>query len=385
MAGVYIHIPFCRQACHYCDFHFSTQLQSVEDMADAIVQEAALRAQQSPAWDGASVQTLYLGGGTPSVLPPTTLARLVNGVTQALGIERSGLTEFTLEANPEDLDEARIRAWLDLGVQRLSVGVQTFHTPSLRWMNRLHTGEQAREGLARAHGLGVRALSMDLIYGVPTDRDWRADIATALELPLTHLSAYALTVEPRTVLAHRVSHGDVQESAEGVVAAEYHLLCDALRARGWHHYETSNWAAPDGANGHHVARHNSAYWSGVPYLGLGPGAHGFDGKSRYANVANNPAYLRALGRGQLAATSETLTDADRYNESLMTGLRTAAGVRPDALERAWGLRPDRVEPRTWEQLLASGSLEALESGAYRIPERLWITGNAVTSSLFYVP
>jgi oxygen-independent coproporphyrinogen III oxidase len=385
MAGIYLHVPFCRQACHYCDFHFSTNTDSSGRMVDALVREAELRAQTEAAWRTLPFRTLYLGGGTPSLLSPEEIGRLVSGVCSALGVEARGMKEVTLEANPEDLGPQKLDAWRRAGITRLSIGIQSFNDETLAWMNRAHSGLQAKEGVLRAHAAGFEALTVDLIYGVPTERNWEDDVATVLDLPVQHLSAYSLTVEPRTVLGTRVQRGEQEPLSDDRAVAEYRHLCDAMRMRGWHHYETSNWAGPKGDTEHWTAAHNSAYWSGEPYLGLGPGAHGFLGSRRYANVSNNPAYLRALAADVLHESSEELSAADRHNEALMTGLRTARGICLSTLESDTGLRPDVLEARAWNDALKRGDLVRLDTGRYRIPEANWITGDRVAAALFYVP
>ncbi|MGB1383808.1 MAG: radical SAM family heme chaperone HemW, partial [Flavobacteriales bacterium] len=339
MAGIYLHVPFCRQACHYCDFHFSTNTDSSGRMVDALVREASLRAQTEAAWRTLSYRTLYLGGGTPSLLSPDEITRLVSGVCQALGVAPRVLEEVTLEANPEDLSPQKLDAWRGAGITRLSIGIQSFHDDTLGWMNRAHSGSQAEEGVLRAYAAGFEAITVDLIYGVPTARDWRDDVTRALNLPINHVSAYSLTVEPRTVLGTRVQRGDQAPLSDDRAVREYRHLCDEMRERGWAHYETSNWAAPRGGDAFWTAVHNGAYWSRAPYLGLGPGAHGFWGKRRYANVSNNPAYLRALENGKLDEALEELSAADRHNEALMTGLRTARGICLSSLEADTGIRP----------------------------------------------
>ena len=384
MAGIYIHVPFCRQACHYCDFHFSTQTKSADRMVQGMVREAKLRHDLESVWRHETFTTLYLGGGTPSLLSSNSMTTLVRGVTRALGVDMETLEEVTLEANPEDLTDERLEAWREAGITRLSVGIQSFHDDTLRWMNRAHTGKQAEEGILRAHRAGFETLTVDLIYGVPTLREWSDDVKRALDLPVRHLSAYALTVEPKTVLGTRVERGDQPAPSDSRAVQEYHSLCGELTRRRWHHYETSNWAQPNREGAYWVARHNSAYWSGAPYLGLGPGAHGFVGASRYANVSNNPAYLTSLEQGVLNQTTETLSSTDRYNEHLMTGLRTAAGIHPESLEKLWGHRPDIAEPDVWAKALESGDLIAIGNGRFRVPEERWITGDRVAAALFWV-
>ena len=383
MAGVYIHIPYCRQACHYCDFHFSTRASSAQNMVQSIVRESQLRAHLEPAWRNHSIDTLYIGGGTPSLLDERLILDLVEGVAGALNLDVHNLKEVTMEANPEDLEEPKLEAWLKAGINRLSIGIQSFDDDTLTWMNRAHTGREAERGVQQAQRAGFSNITVDLIYGVPTDRNWTRDVDTALSLPIQHLSAYALTVEPRTVLGTRVAKGQQAPLSDERAVSEYLHLCDVMANLGWNHYETSNWAAPQ-HDSWWSARHNASYWSGRPYLGLGPGAHGFVPPTRYANVANNPKYLRALSESRLAYTEEHLTSVDRYNEQLMTGLRTANGIHLEVLERQFGMRPDVLEPAAWEAAIHHGSLVPTPDGGHRIPEERWITGDQVAASFFQV-
>jgi len=383
MAGVYIHIPYCRQACHYCDFHFSTRTSSAQNMVQSIVRESQLRAHSEPAWRNHNIDTLYIGGGTPSLLDERLILDLVEGVAGALNLDVHQLKEVTMEANPEDLEEPKLEAWLKAGINRLSIGIQSFDDDTLTWMNRAHTGREAERGVQQAQRAGFSNITVDLIYGVPTDRNWTRDVDTALSLPIQHLSAYALTVEPRTVLGTRVAKGQQAPLSDERAVSEYLHLCDVMAKLGWTHYETSNWAAPQN-DGWWTARHNASYWSGRPYLGLGPGAHGFVSPTRYANVANNPKYLSALYESRLAFTEEHLTSVDRYNEQLMTGLRTANGIHLEVLERQFGMRPDMLEPAAWEAAIHQGSLVPTPDGGHRIPEEQWITGDQVAASFFQV-
>ena len=352
-------------------------------MVDAILLEASLRLSKKPFWADLDYRTLYLGGGTPSVLSSIELKKLVDGVCSSLDLRVSDLKEVTLEANPEDLSKTNLDGWLEAGFNRLSIGVQSFHNDTLNWMNRSHTGRQAKDGIRRARESGFARISMDLIYGAPTKRNWERDVATALELPIQHLSAYALTVEPQTVLGTQVSRQQQRMPADDAVVNDYLVLCDRMNGCGWDHYETSNWAAPS-PNGSFVAQHNSAYWTGAPYLGLGPGAHGTLQKTRYANISNNPRYLESINKGVLLETQEQLSPRDLYNEAIMTGLRTSRGISPSALQSIWGRRPDQAEPTSWQLALASGSLVATPEGRFRIPESRWITGDQVAASLFWV-
>ena len=353
-------------------------------MVQAIVAEARLRAPHFLGLAKGKVQTLYLGGGTPSLLPPESIKTLVSGVSEALNLDVTSLDEVTLEANPEDLSAECIDAWLENGFNRLSVGIQSFDNETLAWMNRAHTGEQAEKGIQLAHKAGFETITADLIYGVPTDRHWKEDVLRALALPIRHLSAYALTVEPKTLLGTLVKRGEEVPAPDQRTVKEYNHLCKTMEDLGWSHYETSNWAAPKENDVYWIAAHNHAYWSGMPYLGLGPGAHGFFPPQRYANVSSNSAYLRAIERQTLQDSREVLSPSDRYNEAIMTGLRTAKGICPSSLQEAHGFRPDVVDSQAWFTALDCGDLISIEEGRYRIPESRWITGDHVSASLFHV-
>ena len=354
-------------------------------MVRAIVQEARLRAQSQATWVDGTVDTLYIGGGTPSLLENDMVVELVEGVADALGLDVHQLKEVTMEANPEDLEAHKLEAWLEAGINRLSIGIQSFHDSTLSWMNRAHTGDEAERGVRRAHRAGFSNITVDLIYGVPTTRNWAQDIDTALSLPIQHLSSYALTLEPQTVLGTRVAKGQQAQLSDVRAVEEYRHLCGVMAKLGWSHYETSNWAAPKlNGDGWWTALHNASYWSGRPYLGLGPGAHGFADPKRYANIANNPKYLNALSQGQLDFTEEHLTSVDRYNEQLMTGLRTAEGIHLDTMERQFGMRPDVLEPAAWQTAIHQGRLVPTPQGGHRIPEEHWITGDQVAASFFQV-
>ena len=354
------------------------------DLVDAMVRETHLRLSSDPRWKDQTFTTLYLGGGTPSILPPDLLEALVSGVLEAVGQDASDFREVTLEANPEDMTKAQIQTWLGLGVTRLSLGVQSFHDETLAWMNRAHTGVQAERAIRLAHDLGVKAMTLDLIYGVPTSRDWNDDIARATALPIQHLSAYALTVESGTVLGTRVERGAEQPAPDARTAEEYHRLCDVMAARGWSHYETSNWAAPKpGPRAPHVATQQRVL---VRCALPRPGSRctRFPGLHRYANVSNNPRYIQAIQQGTLLDEREALSARDRYNELVMTGLRTDVGISPEELHRATGVKPQDVDPEAWTRALAGGRLVEHKPGWFRIPEPDWITGDQVASSLFAV-
>lgn len=374
MAGVYIHIPFCRKACTYCDFHFSTTRRQQGALVSALVREVGLRADFFP--QTAPLDSLYLGGGTPSVLAAAEVSALVEAVKAHFPL-RPG-AEVTLEANPDDLHPAYLEALRAAGITRLSVGIQSFRPEDLTALNRSHTAAQALGCLPAARAAGFRDFSLDLILGLPglDLAAWQANLDQALALAPPHLSVYALTVEARTALAHQVARGQVRIPPDEVYEAQYLAAHDRLTAAGYRHYELSNYARPG-----HEARHNSSYWAGQPYLGLGPSAHSYDGRRRSWNIAHNAHYLRALAAGQLAtAETETLSARDRYHEYVMTGLRQAAGLDLARLQRwvpDWEARYGRVRDR----YLAQGDLVARPGGIAASPAG-WLRADAIIRDFF---
>lgn len=371
MAGLYVHIPFCAQACTYCDFHFTTALGDRDRMAEALLTE--LRA-ALPDWSETPFSTLYFGGGTPSVMSPSALARFAD-VLRENGLW--AVQEWTVEANPEDMTEAVLDALLEAGVQRLSIGVQSFQADVLTWMKRIHGVDKAERAVRLAAERGFEHLSLDLIYGVPVggpDR-WERDLDIALDLPVDHLSAYILTAEPKTLYGHQLDQGHLSPPPDDQVLAEYTTLCDRTRSAGFEHYEVSNFARPGGRS-----QHNSAYWNGTPYLGIGPGAHSHRGHERWWNGRSNARYMDLAEAGNLEPQRgrEHLTREDRFNEALMTGLRRLEGVDPDALLAQTGL--DVRSAPALPGLLDSGRC-AWREGRLAVPEQHWPAGDAITLEL----
>jgi oxygen-independent coproporphyrinogen III oxidase len=330
MAGIYLHIPFCRQACHYCNFHFSTSLQGMNDFVPALLKEMEGR---SDYLGDATIGTIYLGGGTPSLLDPAELNLVLGRLKELFVFEPA--PEITLEANPDDMtDRERLKAWRSAGINRLSIGIQSFFDDDLRWMNRAHDASQAAESIRLAKEEGFDNISIDLIYGGPTlpDGHWQRNVAEAIRWQIPHLSCYALTVEPRTALDKLIRQHKRAEVSPDDQARQLLLLMNWMRQAGYEHYEISNFALPG-----HRSRHNSAYWQGVPYLGLGPSAHSYDGKSREWNVANNARYIAALAGGTIpVAEKEVLTPAQQLNEYIMISLRTMEGINLSAVSRRFG-------------------------------------------------
>jgi oxygen-independent coproporphyrinogen-3 oxidase len=333
MAGIYLHIPFCRQACHYCNFHFSTSLQGMNDFVPALLKEMEGR---SDYLGDARIGTIYLGGGTPSLLGPAALNLVIERLKDLFVLEPDA--EITLEANPDDMtDREKLKAWRSAGINRLSIGIQSFFDDDLRWMNRAHDASQAAESIRLAKEEGLDNISIDLIYGGPTlpDDRWEQNVARAIRLQIPHLSCYALTVEPRTPLDKLIRQHKRSEVSPDGQARQLLLLMNWMEQAGYEHYEISNFALPG-----HRSRHNSAYWQGVPYLGLGPSAHSYDGCSREWNIANNARYIAALAGGTLpVAEKEVLTPVQQLNEYIMISLRTMEGIDLSAVSRRFGAGP----------------------------------------------
>ncbi|RYY98332.1 MAG: radical SAM family heme chaperone HemW [Chitinophagaceae bacterium] len=318
MAGIYLHIPFCKQACHYCNFHFTTSLRQKGALVNALVQEAALRQDYL---EGAPVHTVYFGGGTPSLLEAGELDCILEALRQHYPIDPGA--EITLEANPDDISAARLAHWKSAGINRLSIGVQSFFEDELRWMNRAHTAAHARGCIELSLAAGFDNLTIDLIYGSPllSDERWKENVDIATGYGINHLSCYALTVEEKTPLHKQIGRREKVDVDNDQQARQFLLLMEWLKAAGYDHYEVSNFAKPG-----FRSRHNSAYWQGVPYLGLGPSAHAYNGRERSWNIANNSVYIRSVSEEFLPEEKEALTREQRLNEYLMISLRTQEGI-----------------------------------------------------------
>lgn len=345
MAGIYIHIPFCRKACHYCNFHFSTTHQRIPEMVQAIGKEMLLRRD----YLNETVETVYLGGGTPSLLSVTDLEQLLSPLYQQYTV--SSNAEITLESNPDDITAANLAAWRKLGINRLSIGIQSFFAQDLQWMNRAHTVQQSIQSIQLAQAEGFHNITIDLIYGTPglTDENWEQNIDTALSLQVPHLSCYALTVEPRTALDKMIHTGKLPDVDPEQQARQFSILTQKTAMAGMEHYEISNFALPG-----FRSRHNSSYWQGKNYLGLGPSAHSFNGQSRQWNVSNNSLYLAALAKEELPFEVEILTEMQQMNEYIMTGLRTIEGVSLTKVAEQWGEEKAATLQKSAEKYIRSG-------------------------------
>jgi len=318
MAGIYIHIPFCKQACTYCNFHFSTNLDLQNDFTAALLKEIVLREAYI---QGEIVETVYFGGGTPSLLSSHAICQILDSVSSHFSISEN--PEITLETNPDDIDICSLEMWRKAGINRLSIGVQSFFSEDLAWMNRAHNGDQAIQAVKDSKKAGFDNFSLDLIYGSPglTDEKWDFNLQKAISLEPAHISCYALTVEPKTALHNMIRTKKTVAIDPEKQASQFLMGIQRLESAGFEHYEISSFARPGKRS-----RHNSSYWQSKKYMGLGPSAHSFDGICRQWNVSNNALYIKSLSEGELSFESENLRPKDLLNEYIMTSLRTAEGL-----------------------------------------------------------
>ncbi len=329
MAGIYIHIPFCKQACHYCNFHFVTSLRNKTELINALIREIDL---QKEYLTNETVETIYFGGGTPSLLETGELRSLADKMKAIYHVSKDA--EITLEANPDDITEEKLAGWKEIGINRLSIGVQSFFDEDLQWMNRAHNAEQAIGNLQ----LAIKQFSnitIDLIYGTPqlTNEKWKHNVDTAIALNIPHLSCYALTVEPKTPLHKMIREHASEDVNPDKQSEQFLLLMQWLEEAGYEHYEISNFAKPG-----QRSRHNSSYWQQKKYLGIGPSAHSFNGSSRQWNVSNNNNYIESINKDLIpVAEKEILTASQKLNEYIMTALRTIEGIDLEFLSSQFGI------------------------------------------------
>jgi len=374
MAGIYLHIPFCRQACHYCNFHFSTSLHRKNDFVGALLKEMEARKDYIA---GAPVDTVYFGGGTPSLLSEDELARILDRLHALFPISPNA--EITLEANPDDMAaQQSLESWKQRGINRLSIGVQSFFDEDLRWMNRVHNAAQAADSIRRAQDAGLENISIDLIYGTPglTDSRWEKNVALALDLSIPHLSCYALTVEPRTALDKMIRQHKKADVSPDDQARQFLLLVDWLHSAGYEHYEISNFSLPG-----HRSRHNTSYWQGKPYLGLGPSAHSYDGVStREWNAANNAQYIDASPLPP--SEKELLSPTQQLNEYIMISLRTMEGADLAYVSERFGADKADVLQRQSARYIREGSLTGT-NGRLILSREGKLLADGIAADLFF--
>ena len=372
MAGIYIHVPFCRRACHYCDFHFTTNLKNQQVLVDAILLEIELR---KAYLEEEKISTIYFGGGTPSLLHSAQIETILNSIKKHYSLNSN--LELTLEANPEDLSKEKLIELKKLGVNRLSLGTQSFIDSELKWMNRMHSAKEAETAIKTAQEIGFNNISIDLIFGLPnqTEDDWTFNLEKAISLNIQHISSYGLTIEEKTVLERNIRKG-IQNPPKEEMAEKFLLMnMDFLPSSGFEHYETSNYAKQG-----FISQHNSNYWKGKKYLGLGPSAHSFNGSSREWNVRSNAQYISALSNKKPFSTQENLSKTDQLNEAIMTGLRTKCGAQKSEMEK--------IKTGSWTELIeaakaiSSGNL-IVEDDKVRLTKQGVLLTDKITSELFF--
>ncbi len=374
MAGIYIHIPFCKKACHYCDFHFSTSLRHRQPLLEALHKELFLRRFEV---GSEPVETIYFGGGTPSLLRADEISALLKTIGAHYNIAAG--PEITLEANPDDLLPEYLHNLAHIGINRLSIGVQSFFEDELRWMNRAHSAVQSETSLRAATAL-FDNISIDLIYGIPISNDarWRQNLEKALEFGVNHISSYALTVEPKTALDKMILKGQTKAPDDSTAQSQFEWLCERLSGEGFVQYEISNFGKPG-----YFSRNNTAYWLGKSYLGIGPSAHSYDGLRRKWNISNNILYTNAIQQRKLPLEVETLSARDRYNEYAMTGLRTIWGIELGRIDTEFGPQWREHLLNAAQKHLDSGHLEIKNDTLFCTPKGKFLA-DGIASDLFIV-
>lgn len=372
----YFHIPFCKQACHYCDFHFSTSIKYKDELLEAMLQEIVLRASYL---EDKKVDSIYFGGGTPSILEAKEIDRLIGQVAKYFEI--SSGAEITLEANPDDLDKKKVQELRNTEINRFSIGIQSFYEEDLRWMNRAHNAEEAKSSIMRVQDAGFENITCDLIYGYPllTNLKWKSNMQQLKELEVPHISSYSMTVEKKTALAHMINKGSTPPLNEEQSAEQMLMLIETLLSSGYEHYEISNFAKPD-----RYARHNSNYWKGKSYLGIGPSAHSFNGTSRSWNIANNALYIKGIQAKELPLETEQLSKNDRFNEYVMTSLRTKWGIDQEYVMKEFGDDYLNSIKRSIEEYIHNRSVGISEDGKIILNPSGKLIADQIASELFIV-
>ena len=373
MAGIYIHIPFCQQACYYCDFYFSTSQKLTDPVIDAICKELSLRKKYT---GDEKISTIYLGGGTPSLLKPAYITRLLDAVYAHYNVKAG--PEVTIEANPEDISRTKLNTWEKAGINRLSLGVQSFDNKVLAYMNRVHNAGKALASLDMIRTSAFKNVNVDLIYGVlpGSHKRWEKDLEILLKYRPVHISAYNLTIEENTVFGRWARRGKLQVPDDDFSAEEYEILVSMLEHEGYLHYEISNFCLPG-----YESQHNSAYWKNKYYLGVGPAAHSFNHKSRQYNVSNNALYVRAIADNKIPATIEPLTRENQINDYILTSLRTMWGTSFHTIKEKWGY--DLLQSnRSLIERLKAGGMCRIDAGKIVLTEKGFLLADKIASGLF---
>ncbi len=380
MAGIYIHVPFCKKACHYCNFHFSTSLSLKNDFVDALLKEIELTSSKENGNESylgdEIIETIYFGGGTPSLLNKEELNKILFYLNKHFAVDPAA--EITFEANPDDISSRKFKEWKDAGVNRLSIGVQSFNDEHLLWMNRAHSAKQSLSALEASKKEGFDNISIDLIYGVPgmSIAQWVLNLKQAKELDIPHLSCYALTVEPSTALQKMIQQKKIKDVDPDLQAEQFQLLTNWAETNGYEQYEISNFAIPGMRS-----RHNSSYWQRKKYLGLGPSAHSFNGSSRQWNVANNTLYIRSVKKNILPVEREILTPVQQLNEYIMTSLRTAEGINTSYVEKQFGKEAVRHISESAHNYIYDGKIKYTDD-AFQLTKTGKLFADGIAAALF---
>lgn len=373
-AGIYIHIPFCKQACHYCNFHFSTSLKYKDRMIDCIIKEIAL---QAHFFEDETVQSIYFGGGTPSLLSKGEIQSIIHKIEATFNVQAD--VEITLEANPDDIAEQNLIGWQEAGINRLSLGIQSLENEVLHWMNRAHTAEEVLASMDAIKDAGITNFSVDFIFGIPNQDEqyWQKQLAWIIEANIPHIACYNLTVEEGTALNQRIKKGVDCNVDETLSMTQFVLADQMLSSAGYEHYEISNYCKPG-----FISRHNSAYWKGKGYLGIGPSAHSYYKGKRSWNIANNAKYMDQIGLGNLPMEQEVLSVKDQFNEFLMLGLRTQWGIHFNDLEH-YKHEGITVDNEVFENWIQKGHI-VKKKEAFFLSLKGKLIADQISSSLFVI-
>ncbi|MGV0927804.1 MULTISPECIES: radical SAM family heme chaperone HemW [unclassified Empedobacter] len=374
MAGIYIHIPFCKQKCSYCDFHFSTNLQHKSNLIQAINKELEIRKDEI----STPIETIYFGGGTPSILSEIELESIFETIYK--NYSTKNLKEITLEANPDDLNKEKLNFLKSTPINRFSIGVQSFFEEDLKLMNRAHNAQEAETSIKLAQDFGFENITIDLIYGstTTTNEMWKQNLQKAIELNVPHISSYALTVEEKTILDHQIKKGITKPVDEDRQNEQFQLLVDTLTSNDFIQYEISNFGKEE-----YFSLHNSNYWKGIHYLGIGPSAHSYNGKTRAWNIANNSKYIQAINENNLPQEIEVLNEVEKFNEMIMIGLRTIYGIDLNRINSEFSQPLVNSFHQELNQLINENLVEKKENKIILKPEAKFFA-DGIASRLFYI-
>ncbi|HBX63634.1 MULTISPECIES: radical SAM family heme chaperone HemW [unclassified Empedobacter] len=374
MAGIYIHIPFCKQKCSYCDFHFSTNLQHKSNLIQAINKELEIRKDEI----STPLETIYFGGGTPSILSEIELESIFETIYK--NYSTKNLKEITLEANPDDLNKEKLNFLKSTPINRFSIGVQSFFEEDLKLMNRAHNAQEAETSIKLAQDFGFENITIDLIYGstTTTNEMWKQNLQKAIELNVPHISSYALTVEEKTILNHQIKKGITKPVDEDRQNEQFQLLVDTLTSNDFIQYEISNFGKEE-----YFSLHNSNYWKGIHYLGIGPSAHSYNGKTRAWNIANNSKYIQAINENNLPQEIEVLNEVEKFNEMIMIGLRTIYGIDLNRINSEFSQPLVNSFHQELNQLINENLVEKKENKIILKPEAKFFA-DGIASRLFYI-